>query len=185
MIRSLQKALALSLLLAPLAAQADRYRVEAIVFLNPAPTESGHAPQHPDIPQALSLDDTNGLRANGITLLPDTGTVLTAEWNNLRYSKRYQTLMRLSWTQDNPVADGGPALRLYAPSGDGISGLDGWLRLNAGRFPHIEADLEYVQVTDGQALGYRLRERRKAPAPTLHYLDSARLGVLAKVTRIE
>ena len=109
MIRSLQKALALSLLLAPLAAQADRYRVEAIVFLNPAPTESGHAPQHPDIPQALSLDDTNGLRANGITLLPDTSTVLTAEWNNLRYSKRYQTLMRLSWTQDNPVADGGPS----------------------------------------------------------------------------
>ena len=87
--------------------------------------------------------------------------------------------------QGHELADGGPALRLYAPSGDGVSGLDGWLRLNAGRFPHIEADLEYVQVLDGQALGYRLRERRKAPAPSLHYLDSARLGVLAKVTRIE
>lgn len=185
MIRTLPKALFLALLLTPLAAHADRYRVDAIVFLNPTPSESGHAPQHPEIPQALSLDDANGLRANGITLLADTSTVLSAEWNNLRYSKRYQTLMRLSWTQDQPVADGGPALRLYAPSGDGISGLDGWLRLSAGRFPHLEADLEYVQTLNGQALAYRLREKRKAPTPTLHYLDSARIGVLAKVSRVE
>lgn len=179
------KVLALALLLAPLAAQADRYRVEVIVFLNPAAGESGHAPQHPDLPQALSLDDTNGLRAAGIALHGEAKDVLPAEWANLRASKNHQPLLRLAWMQDNPAAAGGPALRLYAPAGDGVTGLDGWLRLNTGRFPHLEADLEYVQVIDGQAAGFRLRERRKAPTPTLHYLDSARLGVLARVSRVE
>ncbi|MDP3856127.1 MAG: CsiV family protein [Stagnimonas sp.] len=185
MIRPLQKTLALALLLAPLAAQADRYRVEALVFLNPTPSESGHAPQHPDIPQALALDDSNGLRAAGISLLPDSNSVLSAEWNQLRASKRYQPLLRLAWIQDQPGGGEGPALRLYAPAGDGVSGLDGWLRLSAGRFPHLEADLEYVQTVAGEALAYRLREKRKAPTPALLYLDSARLGVLTRVSRVD
>lgn len=177
--------LALALLLAPLAAQADRYRVEALVFLNPPPTEAGHAPQQPELTRAYALDDSNGLAGAGISLQADSASVLSAEWANLRAAKRYQPLLRLAWIQDNPPAANGPALRLYAPSGDGVSGLDGWLRLSAGRYPHIEADLEYVQSHDGQPQGYRLREQRKTPNANLQYLDSARLGLLVRVVKLD
>lgn len=178
-------ALSLALLLAPLAAQADRYRVEALVFLNPPPAEAGHAPQQPELARAYPLDDSSGLANAGINLQADSSSVLSAEWANLRAAKRYQPLLRLAWTQDSPPAANGPALRLYAPSGDGLSGLDGWLRLSAGRYPHIEADLEYVQSHDGQPQGYRLREQRKTPNANLQYLDSARLGVLVRVIKLD
>ena len=177
------KLLALAALLSPLTALADRYRVDAIVFLNPPADEVGVAPQHPDNGQALALDDSTGLSTAGLTLLPEAGFALTAEWNNLRAAHRYTPLLKLSWLQDSPPADGGPALRIYLPSGDGISGLDGWLRLSAGRFPHMDADLEYVHAVDGVALAWRLRDKRKAADPSLIYLDSARVGVLAKVVK--
>lgn len=183
---SLRKtALTLALLLAPLAAQADRYRVEALVFLNPASAEAGHTPQAPGLAQAYALDDAHGLAGAGISLQADSANVLSAEWANLRAAKRYQPLLRLAWTQDSPPAANGPALRLYAPAGDGVSGLDGWLRLSAGRYPHIEADLEYVQGRDGQPQGYRLREQRKTPNANLQYLDSARLGLLVRVVKLD
>ena len=169
--------LALALLLAPLAAQAERYRVEALVFLNPATAEVGRAPQRVALPQVLSLDDANGLRAAGIELQADSATVLANEWNAL--------LLRLAWTQPAPGPAGGAGLRLFAPSGDGISGLDGSLRLSSGRYPHLDADLEYVQTIEGAPQAYRLREKRKMPTATLHYLDSARIGVLARVSRID
>lgn len=177
--------LALALLLAPLAAQAERYRVEALVFLNPATAEAGRAPQRPALPQVLSLDDANGLRAAGIELQADSATVLANEWNALRTGRRYQPLLRLAWTQPAPGPAGGAGLRLFAPSGDGISGLDGSLRLSTGRYPHLDADLEYVQTVDGEPQAYRLREKRKMPGANLHYLDSARIGVLARVSRID
>ena len=178
-------ALALALLLAPLAAQAERYRVEAIVFLNPANAEAGRTPQRLSLPQVLSLDDANGLRAAGIEVQADSSTVLANEWNALRAGRRHQPLLRLAWTQPAPGPGGGAGLRLFAPAGDGVSGLDGSLRLSTGRYPHLEADLEYVQAADGEAQAYRLRETRRMPGAGLHYLDSARIGVLARVSRID
>ena len=83
----------------------------------------------------------------------------------------------------SPSSDRGPALRVYQPGGDGVSGLGGWLRLHGGRSPALSADLEYVQANPGQPpTGQRLQERRVLGLETLHYLDSPRVGVLARVT---
>lgn len=184
MTAALYRTLALCLLLAPLLVRAELYRVEALIFLNPPGAEAGTAPQGPENPRALALDDSNGLYAAGIQLQADSKSVLSAEWANLRASKNHQPLLRLAWTQSDPPASGGPALRIYEPSGDGVGGLEGWLRLSANRYPHLEADLEWVRAVDGLPLAHRLRERRKLGSAGLHYLDSARLGLLVRVTKL-
>lgn len=184
-------ALLLSLLL-PVAAQAERLRVDVLVFLQaPFADERGTAPRHPDSERAIALDDVRGLAYAGISVLPESASTLGAEWARLSAQRGYQPLLRLSWLQLEPPAREGAALRVFVPSGDGIGGLDGWLRLNLGKQPLLVADLEYVQAgtaigADGQksALGWRLQEQRRLAPDTLHYFDSARLGLLARVTRL-
>lgn len=168
----------------PFAASAEKLRVDALIFLNPpSPGESGTAPRHPDDERAISLDDVRGLAYAGIALLPEDSSTLAAEWNLLKASHRYRPLLRLSWLQDTPRFEGGPALHIYQPGGDGISGLDGWLRLHRGKGVLLSADLEVVQPgPDRQPLGHRLQERRGLTMDTLHYLDSPRLGVLVRVS---
>lgn len=168
----------------PFAASAEKLRVDVLVFLNPpSAEEAGSAPRHPDDERAISLDDVRGMAYAGIALLPEDSSTLAAEWNLLKASRRYRPLLRLSWLQDAPRFEGGPALRIYQPGGDGISGLDGWLRLHRGKAVLLSADLEMVQPgPDRQAAGYRLQERRALAMDTLHYLDSPRIGVLARVS---
>lgn len=164
----------------PVAAAAERLRVDLIVFGNP-PTanQPGTAPRHPVNEAALAMDDARGLAQVGITLLPESASTLATEWAALKASRRYSPLLRMSWVQESSSADGGPALRVYLPGGDGVSALEGWLRLNAGVVPVLTADLELAQ-SPGQS--HRLQARRNLPIGSLHYLDSAGLGVLARVT---
>jgi len=168
----------------PLGARAERLRVDVLVFLNPPSGEElGTAPRHPDEKSAIAIDDVRGLAYAGIALLPENATTLAPEWATLKARRGYTPLLRLSWLQDAPVGDKGPALRVYLPAGDGISGLSGWLRLEGGRALALSADLEQVQTgADRKPLGLRLQQRRSLGMDTLHYLDSTRVGVLARVT---
>ncbi|MES2885772.1 MAG: CsiV family protein [Pseudomonadota bacterium] len=168
----------------PVAASAEKLRVDVLIFLNPPSAEEvGSPPRHPDDERAIAIDDVRGLAYAGIALLPEDSSTLAVEWNLLKASRRYRPLLRLSWLQDVPRFEGGPALRIYQPGGDGISSLDGWLRLHQGKGVLLSADLEVVQPgPERQPLGYRLQERRALTLDTLHYLDSSRIGVLARVS---
>ncbi len=168
----------------PVVASAERLRVDLLIFLNPASAaEAGTAPRHPDSEQAFALDDLRGLSYKGIALLPEGNSTLNAEWKLLSASRIYKPLLRLSWLQEAPSAEGGPALRLYLPGGDGISGLGGWVRLHAGPRIALSADLEYLQAgADRQPLGLRLQQKRTLGLDALHYLDSPRIGLLARVS---
>ena len=100
-----------------------------------------------------------------------------------RSCMRYKALLRLSWLQDAAPAEGGPALRIYLPGGDGISGVSGWLRLHGGRAAALSADLETVQAgAQREPLGLRLQQRQSLAPDTTHYFDSAGLGLLVRVT---
>ncbi|MES2683479.1 MAG: CsiV family protein [Pseudomonadota bacterium] len=168
----------------PMTASAERLRVDVLIFTTArASPYTGTPPRHPDDDRAIAIDDLRGLAQAGIALLPEASTTLAAEWATLTLSKVYKPVLRLSWLQEGAVFEGGPALRIYLPGGDGISGLDGWLRLNRGRSVQLSADLELVQVgADQLPQAHRLRERRELPLDTLHYLDSNRIGVLARVS---
>ncbi len=191
MIRSLLLA-GLLLAAAPLA-QAETYRVDLIVFVDLWQTgsEAGAAPAPPNIKGALQAEDAAGLRAAGIEILPDAQFGLADEWQHLRYSKQFKPLLRLAWTQKDPPAERGPSLRIKlggvpGPSGTAVVGatpapaVDGSVALLLVKnYLHVDADLQYL--ADG--LRWPLDERRRMRRDEVHHIDSARLGLLTKVTK--
>lgn len=190
--------LALLALLLPLSAQAYRYRVDLIVFVDrsgPA-GESTQPLVVPDVARALEPFETTPLRNAGIELLPDESFGLAEEWRRLKNSRNHQPILRLAWLQQDPPAERGPALHLHwgqpfteiaALSAQRVYPVDGFVRLLAGRYLHLETELVYTQADGdtGELRSFRLKERRRLRRNELHHLDSPRLGILMRATRAE
>lgn len=184
---------ALALML-PTLAGANTYRVDLIVFLDKtAPTEQGRRYTPPQISGALALDNVGALRAAGITLIDDASFGLNDQWQRLRTAKRYQPLMRLAWVQRNPPAGRSTPLRLMSGEGftigDNLASslvlpMEGTVNLSGGQLLHLDVDLIYAQPTESGAVSWRLDERRKMKLNELHHFDSGRLGVLARIVKI-
>lgn len=183
-------------LAAPATALAERYRVDAIVFIDrSAPAnESTLALQLPNVVKAYEPYETTQLRAAGIEMLPDEQFGLVDAWNHLRNSKNHQPILRLAWLQKDPPAERGPSIRLHwgNPFTE-VSQLksmlvypvDGSVTLLAGRFLHLDAELIYTQELNGELRSFRLKERRRLRRDELHHLDSPRIGIVARATRAE
>lgn len=172
-------------LLVALPVHAETYRMDLIVFLDrSAPTEAGRPPQLPNLAGATLPDNPAALQAAGITLLPDSAFALQDEWQRLRNSKRFQPLARLAWTQKDPPESNGPAIRVRwgEPGSGDLAPLDGRVMLLiVNRYLTLDADLQYTNGSSSWTLDTRRRMRRDE----LHHLDSARLGILARVTKAE
>lgn len=193
--RALRSALPLMVLalLAAAPAHADNYRVDLIVFLDlEAGGELGAAPQMSIENDAISLDDTAGLQAARIRVLPDAEFGLQEQWNRLRNSRRFRPLVRLAWEQNQPPATNGPrlAIRYGEPitvndpltsSSFLLAPVEGSVGLLMSRYLHLDVDLRYTTSDAGSQYG--LSERRRMRRDELHHLDSPRLGVLAQVRR--
>jgi len=166
----------------PLAAYAETYRVDLILFTDKsAPGEQGRAPALPDMRRAIELSDSAGLGRAGISMLPPEQSSLASEWQKLSNSKRYQPVARISWVQKNPPEDNGPSLHIrFGEPVNGIAPIDGTVALTAGRYLHLEADMLYTQAG---SVSYRLHENRKLMRDELHHLDSPKLGILGRVTK--
>lgn len=188
--------LALALATAPSTALAERYRVDAIVFIDrSAPAnESTLALQLPTLTKAHEPYETSALRAAGIELLPDEQFGLTDAWNHLRNSKNHQPILRLAWLQTDPPAERAASIRLHWGNPfTAVSQLkstlvypvDGSLTLLAGRYLHLDAELIYTQELNGELRSFRLKERRRLRRDELHHVDSPRLGIVARATRAE
>jgi hypothetical protein len=175
-------------LLLPLAAQAESYRVDLIVFVDKW-ASAGEAGRHsalPDMSRALELSDSAGLRAADISILPVEQFGLSAQWQSLQNAKRFQPVIRLSWIQKDPPEERAPALHLRwgeTSAATGMAPVDGSVSLSAGHYLHLDADLLYTQAVEGGHVSYRLHENRKMRRDELHHLDSPRLGILARVTK--
>jgi hypothetical protein len=180
----------------PASAQTQSYRVDAIVFLNKAASsELGRPVALPDLSRAIEPANTRALAAAGIRILPESQFALEAEWRRLSNSARHEPLLRLAWVQKQPPAERGPmiqvrlgqALSVVSPDGQLLqtAPVEGSLGLMLGRFLHLEADLFYTQPAEGGYITYRLSERRRMRRDELHYLDSPRLGVLARVVKAD
>ena len=192
-LRSLAAVLVLTLALP--ATAAETYRMDVIVFLDLSVTgEAGGALTQPDVGRALALDNAAALSAAGITVLPDEQFGLQEQWQRLRNSKRYRPLIRLAWTQRDPPAERGPALRVrlgqaqVAGSADGfgaqaVSPVEGSVAMLLNRYLMLDSDLVYSVPVGGNYQSYTLRERRRMRRDELHYIDSPKLGMVARVTR--
>lgn len=176
-------------------ARADRFRVDLIVFLDlEAAGEPGTAPQPPLDGIAIAADDAAGLQAAGIRVLPDAEFGLQEHWNRLRNSRRFRPLSRLAWEQDQPPAANGPrlAVRHGEPiaitdpltySSFLIAPVEGSVSLLQSRYLHLDVDLRYTE--SGNSSQFALSERRRMRRDELHHLDSPKLGVLARVQRVD
>lgn len=183
----------------PGAAGANTYRVDLIVFLDKhAAAEQGRAPVIADTGKAIDLANTAALKAAGIEILPDDQFALTDQWQRLKTAKRYQPLIRLAWLQKNPPADASATLRLKwgeglsLGNGDGLGAsllmpVDGTVALLLGNFLNLDVDVVYTQRSGetGNGSSYRLNEKRRMKRDELHYLDSPKLGMIARVSKAQ
>ncbi len=191
-VRGLAAALALTFVSLP--AMADTYRVDLIVFLDTyASNEAGVAPEVLPASAAIDPQDVATLAASGIRILPDADFALQEQWSRLRNARRFDPLLRLAWTQTDPPSENGPriAVRYGQPmtledpqnfSSTQIFPVEGSVSLLLSRYLHLDADLRYTAGS-----GYTqhsLQERRRMRRDELHHLDSPKLGVLARVTRV-
>ncbi|HEY1078232.1 MAG TPA: CsiV family protein [Fontimonas sp.] len=179
-----------------LPAQADTYRVDLIVFQNLYGSGAGSPPLVNPAGDAIALTDTARLNAAGIRILPEGDFALQEQWARLRSSQQFRPLARLAWTQVDPPAERGPSLQLRQGTPFTINDaqgqssflttpLDGSVALRMSRFLHLDVDALLNESRGGAAVAYRLNERRRMRRDELHHLDSPKLGVLAKVTRLD
>lgn len=175
----------------PALAQADRYRVDVIVFLDHGSVgdEQPVALTAPQLSRGINPDDAGRLASAGIHVLPATDFGLQSEWQHLRNSRQFQPLIRLSWVQT--AASSGTRLSLVGGRpvtlADGSAGstVSGSVALYTGTFLHLDADLSYTFDGDGGTPEqYRLDEVRRVKFNEVHYLDSPRVGLLARVTKV-
>jgi hypothetical protein len=188
MIRTLLLLLAL---LMPAIAAAESYQVDLIVFLQGgADGESPLPQQSVDTSHAIDPEQADALRNTGIHMLQEGG--FGGLLHELQASgHRYDPVAHLSWIQDNPPDGRGPVLHVTGgnmidtPAGS-VHALDGTVSLHGGFYLHIDADLVWNQhLTDGSNVSWRLDENRRLRLNEIHYLDNAKLGVIARVTRRE
>lgn len=185
------------LMLIGLPAHADTYRVDLIVFLDKyASPEAGALPQAPVADTAIGLQNEAALAAAGIRVLPDAEFGLSEQWNRLRNAARFQPLIRIAWTQKDPPSERGPALQLRYGQALTVTDpqtyasyltapVDGSVALLLSRYLHVDVDLRYTQPADDGYRQYSLRERRRMRRSEVHHLDSPKLGVLARVNRVD
>lgn len=153
--------------------------------------ELGLMPEGFSEDKAIPIDDAARLQANGIRVLAESSSGLNQHWRRLANSRDHEPLLRLSWLQRDPPQRGGPRLLLrQGPSlvpmeGEAVRQLEGTLRLTLRRFLHLDADLRWNERDDfdGMVRSWRLQESRRMRSETLHYLDSARLGLLVEARR--
>ncbi|HEX4871410.1 MAG TPA: CsiV family protein [Nevskiaceae bacterium] len=185
---------ALCLLLAAPLAAAETYRMDVLVFLDTAPpSEGARSGLRASQQGAVAAEDLAGLKSRGISRLAEGDFALDTEWQRLKNSKRFRPLGRYSWTQSDPPTERGPALRVQlgsrypVPGADGfsvseVSEVEGSLALLLDRYLQLDADLVYTDREGGQ---WRLRERRRMKRDERHHLDSPRIGLLARVSRVD
>ncbi|MCC2658915.1 MAG: hypothetical protein K0Q76_4023 [Panacagrimonas sp.] len=175
-------------------AQAETWRVDLIVFrFLGGIEEAGRLPEAPNLQGAIELDNAGALSAAGITLLPDSEFGLADQWSRLKASPQFRPLIKLAWTQNDPVPAGGPRLRVRSATklklrdAQGLGerefyDVDGTVALHLGRFLHLSSDLLLV-VGGEEPKAWRLREERRMRSEELHHLDSPRLGIVVKVVK--
>jgi len=175
--------LGFSLALLALAAHAEEgvYDIEMVIFEQPADGDTERFPESPEPPDldgaAVSLNTglpTGNGQAPAVELLPlAEGKLAPAVYTLNR--KGAPVLAHLRWRQLIPRDAENPWDRIQ---GDGVDGL---IRLNRGRFIHLDTDL----MLNGPEQSYRVQEHARARSGELNYVDHPKLGILFIADRYE
>jgi hypothetical protein len=153
---------------------ANQYDVEVIVFRNLAGRDDGE--------QSSAVTTGGGFARSplqqGLENLPDSQFALNDVANALRRSGAYQVLAHRLWRQGGHDQREAVPYLLHDDVPGGSNVLDGSITLVRERYLYLVVNLNLG--TPGSS--YRLNESRKVRYGELHYFDSPRLGVIARVT---
>lgn len=163
---------------ATVAAAADQYDVEVIVFRNLAPRDDGE--QWP----ADTGERAGGFASvplqqgvEGVEELPQSQFALNNVAGALRRSGAYQVLVHRLWRETAYDSKSAVPYELDVSEG-GSDTLAGSIKVIRERYLHLDIDLT---LSSSGSL-YRLDEMRRIRSGELHYFDNPHFGVIAKVT---
>ena len=114
----------------------------------------------------------------GLVNLPDSQFALNNVAGALQRSGAYQVLAHRLWRQGAYDRREAVPYLLNADGAGGADALNGSITLIRERYLHLVVDLSLEQAGSR----YRLDETRRIRYGELHYFDSPRLGVIARVT---
>ena len=184
--------LLLAVAAAPAWAQGDGYQVEVLAFRHVEPStgdelffQTDEEGEHGDGAIALWGDEPEAVP--GYAALGDEGKRLSGHARQLQVSPHYQPVAHVSWRQ--PGLANPKRVRLEVPSErcEGMSELEGAMRVrNLGELA-FEFDLSYVDCEltrlSGQQAKFRLNGTPKVLFNRVYYFDHPLLGVLLEVRR--
>ena len=101
-----------------------------------------------------------------------------------RLRSAFRVVVVGSWHQPLPPRNAPQPLlvQVGVPSADGRFAIEGWLSVVAGRYAHIDYQLQYRLPTGGVAL---LAEGRRMRNGEEHYFDHPVTGILARVDELD
>ncbi len=149
-----------------------RFQLELIVFQQSAPNTELFEQTEPELKPVAKYAPTR----------PGTKS-LQYIYNRLRKAGGYQVLSYQSWrvsVQSNRVS-------LPVNITDEAKNLHGWLKIQRGHLLHVLADIEFgpTETIEGDALFYRITEKRRVMLDELYYLDHPFFGVVFKLSLVE
>jgi hypothetical protein len=156
-------------------AAATQYDVEVIVFRNLAGRDDG---EQWSAETAGGDGFTPSPLQQGLENLPDSQFALNDVAGALHRSGAYQVLAHRLWRQGGYDRREAVPYLLHADGAGVSSELDGSITLIRERYLHLAVDLSLGPPGSR----YRLDETRRIRFGELHYFDSPRLGVIARVT---
>jgi hypothetical protein len=162
-------AITLSLLVVSITAQADAYRFEVILFERPGGGTSESWPETTE-----GLPETAGhtpLRAMAV------GNLGLASQADALDRRGMSILGHFAWVQ---TPQGLGNTRWYTIDEGRLSGL---VRVQRGRFLHLETDLVLRDAVTGQP--YHVRHKRRMRSGELHYVDHPKVGILIRASKVE
>lgn len=158
----------------PLLAETGAYQIELIVFSQAMPNtevfEQATQPTH----WPSDLTELSAYKKPDATTLDDSYAALAKD-------AAYRPIMHAAWVQ--PVGDGGVSAPVRIQSTDGK--LNGYLQVQHDQGLQMTVDLElasHSEVDSGNAVVYRLHEKRTVKLNDVYYLDHPKFGVVAKIS---
>jgi hypothetical protein len=174
---------------APLVAAPQLYDVEIIIFSNNTRSDQGEAWREPE---AAAGPVQGGFRQNRFTELASSRHRLKPVRYSLQQGGEYTVLYHRAWRQLAYSPSRAVDYPVQAMSDDSRNSVEGTIRLERGRYLHLDMDLllrenathppGYFAEGPGITPAYRLTEKRRIKSSELHYFDHPRFGVLALVT---
>ncbi len=104
-------------------------------------------------------------------------------YNRLRRAGGYQPLSYQSWR----VSVKSNRISLPIDMTNEAANIQGWLKIQRGNLLHVLADIELgpTATIEGDALFYRITEKRRVMLNDVHYLDHPFFGVVLKLSLVE